>query len=93
MRYTRIAAANPEKPLGYVSSIFWASLNRGFCYMLLPNEKSSPSLLQKLWANEDGQDLVEYILLFMFVVVAAIAGLVVFGGRILALFQSAIGTF
>lgn len=61
--------------------------------MLLPNWKAFQVMIQKFWTNEEGQDLVEYILLFMFIVVAVIAGLVAFGGRILALFQSAIGAF
>lgn len=61
--------------------------------MLLPNKKTLSFMLNKLWVNEDGQDLVEYVLLFAFIVVVAIAGITAFGGRVLALYQSIIGTF
>lgn len=50
-------------------------------------------ILQKLYANEDGQDLVEYILLFMLIVVAAIIGITAFGNSVRELYDSVIGTF
>jgi len=49
--------------------------------------------LKQLWVQEDGQDLVEYILLFMFIVVTAIVGITTFGSRVSALYNSVIGTF
>ena len=53
----------------------------------------SGRLLKKIRVQEDGQDLVEYILLFTLLVIVAIAGMTAFGARILALFNSAVGTF
>lgn len=61
--------------------------------MLIQKIKALSHALKQLWVREDGQDLVEYILLFMFIVVAAIVGIVAFGTRILALYNSVIGTF
>lgn len=50
-------------------------------------------VLRKVWSQEEGQDLVEYVLLFMLVVVAAIVGITAFGERVLALYNSVVGTF
>lgn len=61
--------------------------------MLIQRLKLSNLVLKQLWLQEDGQDLVEYVLLFMLIAVVAIVGITAFGGRVLALYNSIIGTF
>jgi len=61
--------------------------------MLTKQIKMLRPTLKQLWIQEDGQDLVEYILLFMFIVVTAIVGITTLGSRISALYNSVIGTF
>lgn len=61
--------------------------------MLIQQLKTAVLVLQQLWTREEGQDLVEYILLFALIAVAAIVGITAFGGRVQELYESIIGSF
>ena len=45
------------------------------------------NFLTKLWNDESGQDLVEYALLVAFIAIVAVAGVLVLGENISALFD------
>jgi len=61
--------------------------------MLIQQLKTAGLVFKQLWTCEEGQDLVEYILLFALITVAAIVGITALGGRVQELYTSIIGAF
>lgn len=47
------------------------------------------TLLQRLWNDESGQDLVEYVLIIVLVALAVVAALEFLGGAITTVFNNA----
>lgn len=47
------------------------------------------TLLQHLWSDESGQDLVEYVLIIVLVALAVVAALEFLGGAITEVFENA----
>lgn len=47
------------------------------------------TLLQQLWSDESGQDLVEYVLIIVLVALAVVAALEFLGGAITQVFNNA----
>lgn len=50
-------------------------------------------LLARLWGNEEGVDAIEYALIAMFISIAAVAGMQMIGGNILATFNTLVAAF
>ena len=49
--------------------------------------------IKKMLLHTDGQTLMEYAVIIMFIVIVAIISLTLFGNRVLALYQQVVGAF